>query len=96
MAADSSNNRKIVISASSATVTSREKPYSFPDVVQDAPAAELAAKKKENQKQEEIQLASKGQVAEFDVPARLLDDKFFMFLKLVSEYSTRSSGIPDL
>lgn len=37
-----------------------------------------------------------GRVAEFDVPARLLEDKYSMFLKLVSEYSTRSGGIPDL
>ncbi|XP_074382858.1 ABC transporter C family member 5-like [Apium graveolens] len=42
-----------------------------------------------------VLVRSDGQVAEFDVPARLLDDKFFMFLKLVSEYSTRYSRIPD-
>ncbi|KAK3013817.1 hypothetical protein RJ639_009743 [Escallonia herrerae] len=35
-----------------------------------------------------------GRIAEFDTPARLLDDKSSMFLKLVSEYSTRSSGVP--
>lgn len=36
-----------------------------------------------------------GRVAEFDTPARLLEDRSSMFLKLVSEYSSRSSGIPD-
>lgn len=36
-----------------------------------------------------------GRVAEYDTPARLLEDKSSMFLKLVSEYSTRSSGVPD-
>ena len=36
-----------------------------------------------------------GRVAEFDTPARLLEDKSSMFLKLVTEYSSRSSGIPD-
>ncbi|KAK2996565.1 hypothetical protein RJ639_026625 [Escallonia herrerae] len=35
-----------------------------------------------------------GRIAEFDTPARLLEDKSSMFLKLVSEYSTRSSGTP--
>ncbi|XP_074349773.1 uncharacterized protein LOC141689396 [Apium graveolens] len=35
---------------------------SFPDAVQDATAAELATEKKENQKQKEIQLASKGSI----------------------------------
>lgn len=36
-----------------------------------------------------------GRVAEFDTPTRLLEDKSSMFLKLVTEYSSRSSGIPD-
>lgn len=36
-----------------------------------------------------------GRVAEFDTPARLLEDKSSMFLKLVTEYSSRSTGIPD-
>ena len=36
-----------------------------------------------------------GRVAEYDTPARLLEDKSSMFLKLVSEYSSRSSGVPD-
>lgn len=37
-----------------------------------------------------------GRVAEFDTPARLLEDKSSMFLKLVTEYSSRSTGIPEL
>lgn len=36
-----------------------------------------------------------GKVAEFDSPLRLLEDKSSMFMKLVSEYSSRSSSIPD-
>lgn len=36
-----------------------------------------------------------GKVAEFDTPARLLEEKSSMFLKLVTEYSSRSSGMPD-
>ena len=36
-----------------------------------------------------------GRVAEFDTPLRLLEDKSSMFFKLVTEYSSRSSGIPD-
>ncbi|KAK9087727.1 hypothetical protein Syun_030121 [Stephania yunnanensis] len=43
-----------------------------------------------------VLVLSDGRVAEFDTPARLLEDKSSMFLKLVSEYSTRSSGIPDI
>ncbi|XP_020228752.1 ABC transporter C family member 5 isoform X1 [Cajanus cajan] len=42
-----------------------------------------------------VLVLSDGQVAEFDTPSRLLEDKSSMFLKLVSEYSSRSSGIPD-
>ncbi|KAK9281072.1 hypothetical protein L1049_003965 [Liquidambar formosana] len=42
-----------------------------------------------------VLVLSDGQVAEFDTPARLLEDKSSMFLKLVTEYSSRSSGIPD-
>ncbi|CAA2998140.1 ABC transporter C family member 5 [Olea europaea subsp. europaea] len=42
-----------------------------------------------------VLVLSDGRVAEFDTPARLLDDKSSMFLKLVTEYSSRSSGIPD-
>nr|QVT92347.1 ABC transporter [Salvia miltiorrhiza] len=43
-----------------------------------------------------VLVLSDGRVAEYDTPARLLDDKSSMFLKLVSEYSSRSTGIPDL
>lgn len=42
-----------------------------------------------------VLVLSDGRVAEFDTPGRLLEDKSSMFLKLVTEYSTRSSGIPD-
>nr|QGP74114.1 ABCC transporter [Sedum alfredii] len=42
-----------------------------------------------------VLVLSDGCVAEFDTPARLLEEKSSMFLKLVTEYSTRSSGIPD-
>ncbi|KAH6771309.1 multidrug resistance-associated protein 5 [Perilla frutescens var. hirtella] len=42
-----------------------------------------------------VLVLSDGRVAEFDTPARLLEDRSSMFLKLVSEYSSRSSGIPD-
>ncbi|KAH7836915.1 hypothetical protein Vadar_007361 [Vaccinium darrowii] len=42
-----------------------------------------------------VLVLSDGRVAEYDTPARLLEDKSSMFLKLVSEYSSRSSGFPD-
>ncbi|XP_043719689.1 ABC transporter C family member 5-like [Telopea speciosissima] len=42
-----------------------------------------------------VLVLSDGQVAEFDTPMRLLEDKSSMFMKLVSEYSTRSSGMSD-
>uniref|UniRef100_A0A5B7A4I4 ABC-type xenobiotic transporter n=1 Tax=Davidia involucrata TaxID=16924 RepID=A0A5B7A4I4_DAVIN len=42
-----------------------------------------------------VLVLSDGRIAEFDTPARLLEDKSSMFLKLVTEYSSRSSGIPD-
>ncbi|KAI3526549.1 hypothetical protein L1887_05806 [Cichorium endivia] len=42
-----------------------------------------------------VLVLSDGQVAEFDSPTRLLEDKSSMFYKLVTEYSSRSSGIPD-
>lgn len=42
-----------------------------------------------------VLVLSDGRVAEFDTPSRLLEDKSSMFLKLVAEYSSRSSGIPD-
>ncbi|KAI3460999.1 hypothetical protein Pfo_017662 [Paulownia fortunei] len=43
-----------------------------------------------------VLVLSDGRVTEFDTPARLLEDKSSMFLKLVSEYSSRSNSIPDL
>ncbi|KAL6208860.1 hypothetical protein ACLB2K_019804 [Fragaria x ananassa] len=42
-----------------------------------------------------VLVLSDGVVAEFDTPQRLLEDKSSMFLKLVTEYSSRSSGISD-
>ncbi|OIW04791.1 hypothetical protein TanjilG_11093 [Lupinus angustifolius] len=42
-----------------------------------------------------VLVLSDGRVAEFDTPSRLLEDKSSMFLKLVTEYSSRSSGIPE-
>ncbi|KAK4482367.1 hypothetical protein RD792_009520 [Penstemon davidsonii] len=42
-----------------------------------------------------VLVLSDGRVAEFDTPARLIEDKSSMFLKLVSEYSSRSNGIQD-
>ncbi|CAN8295697.1 unnamed protein product [Cochlearia groenlandica] len=42
-----------------------------------------------------VMVLSDGSVAEFDTPARLLEDKTSMFLKLVTEYSSRSSGMSD-
>lgn len=42
-----------------------------------------------------VLVLSDGRAVEFDTPGRLLEDKSSMFLKLVTEYSSRSSGIPD-
>lgn len=42
-----------------------------------------------------VLVLSDGRIAEFDTPVRLLEDKSSMFLKLVTEYSSRSSGMPD-
>ncbi|CAH8387894.1 unnamed protein product [Eruca vesicaria subsp. sativa] len=42
-----------------------------------------------------VLVLSDGLVAECDTPTRLLEDKSSMFLRLVTEYSSRSSGIPD-
>ncbi|KAJ6851988.1 ABC transporter C family member 5-like [Iris pallida] len=42
-----------------------------------------------------VLVLSDGKVAEFDTPQRLIEDKSSMFLKLVSEYSTRSSSMSD-
>ncbi|GFZ16570.1 suppressor of abi3-5 [Actinidia rufa] len=57
---DGSNNRKIVISAPAATITSDEKAASLPDAVQAAANAAIAAEKKEKEKLKEIRLASKS------------------------------------
>ena len=42
-----------------------------------------------------VLVLSDGRVVEFDSPYRLLEDKSSMFLKLVAEYSTRSSTLSD-
>ncbi|XP_042483594.1 ABC transporter C family member 5-like [Macadamia integrifolia] len=42
-----------------------------------------------------VLVLSDGRVAEFNSPLRLLEDKSSMFLKLVSEYSSRSNGMSD-
>ncbi|KAL8490021.1 hypothetical protein ACS0TY_025312 [Phlomoides rotata] len=42
-----------------------------------------------------VLVLSDGRVAEFDTPLRLLEDRSSMFLKLVSEYSSRSNSIQD-
>ncbi|KAG9452981.1 hypothetical protein H6P81_005885 [Aristolochia fimbriata] len=60
-ASDGSHNRKVVISAPAATITSSEK-TSLPDAVQAAAAAALAAEKKEKEKLKEIKLASKSTI----------------------------------
>ncbi|XP_077226576.1 multidrug resistance-associated protein 5 [Tasmannia lanceolata] len=39
-----------------------------------------------------VLVLSDGRVAEFDSPSRLLEDKHSMFMKLVSEYTTRSNN----
>ncbi|XP_047968015.1 SUPPRESSOR OF ABI3-5 isoform X5 [Salvia hispanica] len=59
---DASNNRKVIISAPAATITSNEKAASLPDAVQAAAAAALAAEKKEKEKLKEIKLASKSSI----------------------------------
>uniref|UniRef100_A0A5B7AK28 Putative RNA-binding protein 5-B isoform X1 n=1 Tax=Davidia involucrata TaxID=16924 RepID=A0A5B7AK28_DAVIN len=61
-ASDGSNNRKVVISAPAATITSNEKAASLPDVVQAAANAAIAAEKKEKEKLKEIRLASKSSI----------------------------------
>ncbi|CAH9134081.1 unnamed protein product [Cuscuta epithymum] len=43
-----------------------------------------------------VLVLSDGRIAEFDTPSRLLEDKSSMFLKLVSEYSSRSSSMTDV
>ncbi|KAH6762981.1 suppressor of abi3-5 [Perilla frutescens var. hirtella] len=59
---DGFNNRKVIISAPAATVTSNEKAASLPDAVQAAAAAAIAAEKKEKEKLKEIRLASKSSI----------------------------------
>ncbi|KAL6999354.1 hypothetical protein U1Q18_000515 [Sarracenia purpurea var. burkii] len=59
---DGSNNRKVVISAPAATITSNEKSASLPDAVQAAATAAIAAEKKEKEKLKEIRLASKSSI----------------------------------
>ncbi|KAA8524815.1 hypothetical protein F0562_011238 [Nyssa sinensis] len=61
-ASDGSNNRKVVISAPAATITSNEKAASLPDAVQAAANAAIAAEKKEKEKLKEIRLASKSSI----------------------------------
>ncbi|KAL7110486.1 hypothetical protein ACP275_05G029100 [Erythranthe tilingii] len=61
-ASDGPNNRKVVISAPAATVSSSEKSASLPDAVQAAAAAAIAAEKKEKEKLKEIKLASKSSI----------------------------------
>ncbi|XP_074276707.1 SUPPRESSOR OF ABI3-5 isoform X2 [Silene latifolia] len=55
-------NRKVVISAPAATITSAEKPASLPDAVQAAASAALAAEKREKEKLKEIKLAAKSSI----------------------------------
>ncbi|XP_024530299.1 ABC transporter C family member 5 [Selaginella moellendorffii] len=43
-----------------------------------------------------VLVLSDGKVAEFDTPIRLLEEKSSMFLRLVTEYSIRSSSVSDL
>ncbi|XP_043721803.1 SUPPRESSOR OF ABI3-5-like isoform X2 [Telopea speciosissima] len=61
-ASDSASNRKVVISAPAATITSNEKTASLPDAVQAAATAALAAEKREKEKMKEIRLASKSNI----------------------------------
>ncbi|XP_043718412.1 SUPPRESSOR OF ABI3-5 isoform X2 [Telopea speciosissima] len=61
-ASDGASNRKVVISAPAATITSNDKTASLPDAVQAAATAALAAEKKEKEKMKEIRLASKSSI----------------------------------
>ncbi|XP_026401567.1 SUPPRESSOR OF ABI3-5-like isoform X3 [Papaver somniferum] len=57
------SNKRVVISAPAATISSNEKvASSLPDAVQAAAAAALAAEKREKEKVKEIKLASKGSI----------------------------------
>ncbi|CAI9089686.1 OLC1v1024305C1 [Oldenlandia corymbosa var. corymbosa] len=58
---DGSSNRKAVISAPAATISS-EKAASLPDAIQAAASAAIAAEKKEKEKAKEIRLASKSSI----------------------------------
>lgn len=59
---DGSNNRKVVISAPAATVSSVEKPASLPDAVQAAATAAIAAEKKGKERSKEIKVVSKSTI----------------------------------
>lgn len=59
---EGSSNRKVVISAPAATITSNEKASSLPDAIQAAANAAIAAEKKEKEKAKEIRLASKSSI----------------------------------
>ncbi|ESR43605.1 hypothetical protein CICLE_v10010959mg [Citrus x clementina] len=57
-----SKNRKVVISAPAATVSSVEKPASLPDAVQAAATAAIAAEKKGKEKSKEVKVVSKSTI----------------------------------
>ncbi|KAH9602091.1 hypothetical protein KSS87_012683 [Heliosperma pusillum] len=59
---ENNTNRKVVISAPAATITSADKPASLPDAVQAAASAALAAEKREKEKLKEIKLAAKSSI----------------------------------
>lgn len=59
---EASSNKKVVISAPAATITSVEKAASLPDAVQAAATAAIAAEKREKEKAKEIKLASKSSI----------------------------------
>lgn len=59
---EGSTNKKVVISAPAATITSIEKAASLPDAVQAAATAAIAAEKREKEKAKEIKLASKSSI----------------------------------
>lgn len=61
-ATDGSNNRRVVISAPAATITSVEKPPSLPDAVQAAASAAIAAEKKGKERSKETKFALKNSI----------------------------------